>query len=102
MEKLIDIINSTSNSFEKALISHVMIPYIQPYSDGNKRTGRMLTNALLLTHDLFPLSYRNIDVDEFKKSLILFYEQQSLYHMKRLFIEQFEFANKTYFQQKQV
>ena len=96
-EEMITIINKTKNAFEKALIAHVMIAYIQPYADGNKRTARMITNAILLTHDLYPLSYRSVDEDVFKKALILFYEQGSICEIKRLFIEQVQFANKTYF-----
>lgn len=89
--------NQTSDPFAKALIIHSLIPYIQPYPDGNKRTARMLTNATLLAHDLFPLSYRSVDEDEFKKALILFYEQESLVYIKKLFIEQVRFANENYF-----
>jgi Fic family protein len=96
-EKTVKIINTTPNPFEKALIAGFMIAYIQPYADGNKRTSRMMTNAILLAHDLFPLSYRSVNEDEFKKALILFYEQESISHIKKLFIEQFIFANKTYF-----
>lgn len=96
-EKIIKAINGALNPFEKALVAHFMIPYLQPYSDGNKRTGRMLTNAILLAYDLNPISYRSVDEGEFKKALILFYEQHSIVHIKRLFIEQIEFANQTYF-----
>lgn len=96
-EKTITVINKTKNPLEKALIAHFMIAYIQPYADGNKRSARMLTNAILLSHDLYPLSYRSIDESEFKKALILFYEQGSICEIKRLFIEQVKFANETYF-----
>ncbi len=96
-EKTITIINKSKNDLEKALIAHFMIAYIQPYADGNKRTARMLTNAILLAHDLYPLSYRSVDENEFKKALILFYEQGSIYEIKRLFIEQVRFANEIYF-----
>lgn len=96
-EKTITIINKTKNPFEKALIVQFMIAYIQPYADGNKRTARMFTNAILLAHDLYPLSYRSVDEDSFKKALILFYEQGSICEIKHLFIEQVIFANETYF-----
>ncbi len=96
-EKALAVVNKTENPFEKALIVHFMFPYIQPYIDGNKRTARMLTNAVLLAHDRLPLSYRSVDEDEFKKALILFYEQKSIYHIKRLFVDQVRFANETYF-----
>ena len=95
--KTIDIINEKISPFDKALIASFMIPYIQPYSDGNKRTTRMLTNAILLGYDLYPLSYRSVDEDNFKKALILFYEQGSIIEIKKIFIEQVVFSNQTYF-----
>ena len=98
MERLITAINSNSVPVEKALIANAVVSYIQPFADGNKRTGRMLTNAILLAHDYYPLSYRSIDENEFKQSLIIFYEQGSLNHLKSLFINQLIFAYKTYFQ----
>lgn len=96
-ERMFGAVNGTDEPLEKSLIVHVMFPYIQPYADGNKRTARMLTNAILLAHDLYPLSYRSADETEFKKALILFYEQESIWHIKRLFIEQVKFANENYF-----
>jgi fido (protein-threonine AMPylation protein) len=96
-ERTITMINKTKDAFEKAFIAHVMIAYIQPYADGNKRTARMLTNAILLANDLYPLSYRSVDEDVFKKALIVYYEQGSICEIKRLFIEQVQFANETYF-----
>lgn len=96
-EKVVNVVNKTKSPFEKALIVHFMIPYIQPYADGNKRTARMLTNAILLAYDYYPLSYRSVDEEEFKKALILFYEQESVCGIKKLLIEQIKFANETYF-----
>jgi len=96
-EKTINVVNKTKSPFEKTLIVHFMIPYIQPYADGNKRTTRMLTNAILLAYDLYPLSYRSVNEEEFKKALILFYEQECICEIKKLFIEQVKFANETYF-----
>lgn len=98
MRKTLDLMNNDKSSLEKAFIAAVMIPYIQPYSDGNKRTSRMLVNAILLAGDNYPISYRSVDIDEYKKALILFYEQGTLFHVKRIFWEQVDFAYKNYFQ----
>jgi Fic family protein len=97
MEKLVFCLNSNSSVLEKALIANSLVSYIQPYTDGNKRTGRMLTNGILLAYDYYPLSYRSINEEEFKKALIIFYEQGSLYQLKKLFLEQLVFALETYF-----
>ena len=81
----------------KSLLLLAMLSYIQPFSDGNKRTARMVSNAVLLANGCFPLSYRSVDEVEFKEALVLFYEQNSLYHLKRVFLEQQRFAIETYF-----
>ncbi len=82
---------------EKALIFLAVIAYLQPFTDGNKRTSRMISNAILMVSGYYPLSYRSVDEVEYKKALILFYEQNNLYHLKRIFLEQQRFAIENYF-----
>lgn len=91
------LINSKYNIFEKALLTLVLLSYIQPFSDGNKRTARITSNALLIANDYCPLSFRSIDSINYKKAMLIFYEQNNLYAFKQIFIEQFEFAVKEYF-----
>ena len=97
MDKLIETINSTANIIEKALIAVIMISYIQPFEDGNKRTGRILANAILYSHGYCPLSYRSVNETDYKKAVIIFYENNSLTAFKDLFVEQFKFAVDKYF-----
>ena len=97
LKNLIEVLNKTSNPVEKALIAVLMIAYIQPFEDGNKRTSRILGNAILLADNYCPLSYRSVDEIEYKKAIILFYEQNSVAYFKKLFIEQFKQAVNKYF-----
>ncbi len=97
MEKLIYALNKARDPFTKTLVAMIMISYIQPFEDGNKRTSRLLGNALLFAHNICPLSFRSIDEAEYKKAVILFYEQNSARYFKELFIDQFKFANENYF-----
>ena len=97
IEKLIEKINLIEDPIEKALITVLMISYIQPFEDGNKRAGRILANAILYAHNYCPLSYRSIDENEYKKAVIVFYENNSLDYFKKLFINQFKFAVEQYF-----
>jgi Fic family protein len=92
-----DLINNKKNAFEKALLAIVLISYIQPFMDGNKRTARIVSNALLMKENHCPLSFRTIDSIEYKKAMLLFYEQNNISHFKEIFISQFEFAVNTYF-----
>jgi len=97
LEKTVKIINTVGNPLLKSLIAILLISYIQPFEDGNKRTSRMLGNALLLAYSFCPLSFRSIEEVDYKKAMILFYEQNSARFFKELFIEQFNFATNNYF-----
>ena len=92
-----ELINSKENIFEKALLALVLISYIQPFMDGNKRTARIVSNAILLNHNYCPISFRTVDSINYKKAMLLFYEQNNISNFKEIFINQFEFAVKTYF-----
>ncbi len=79
--KMCDLINSKSNTFEKSLLATVLISYMQPFEDGNKRTARMISNALLINDNACPLSYRSVDVIDYKEAMLLFYEQNNLSYL---------------------
>lgn len=97
IEKMCDLVNAQKNPFDKALAAMLLIAYAQPFEDGNKRTSRIMGNAILMAHGCCPISYRSIDELEYKKAVILFYEQNNLKYFKELFINQFEFAVENYF-----
>ena len=94
---LCELVNNRDNVFEKALLVLLLISYIQPFGDGNKRTARIVSNAILMNNNYCPISFRTIDSVEYKKAMLLFYEQNNLAAFKKIFISQFEFAVKTYF-----
>ena len=91
------LINSRENVLEKSLLSLVLLSYIQAFADGNKRTARIVSNAILMAYRYCPISFRTVDSIEYKKAMLLFYEQNNISAFKKIFIDQFEFAVKTYF-----
>jgi len=97
LEATCRLVNQKENVFEKALLTLLLVSYIQPFVDGNKRTARIVSNALLMYYRHCPISFRTVDAVDYKKALLLFYEQNNLSHFKNIFINQFEFAVKTYF-----
>jgi Fic family protein len=92
-----NVINNKKSIFEKALLALVLISYIQPFMDGNKRTARIVSNAILINYDYCPISFRTVDSIAYKKAMLLFYEQNNISNFKDIFIDQFEFAVRTYF-----
>ena len=91
------LINEKNNVFEKALLALVLLSYIQAFADGNKRTARITSNAILIANRYCPISFRSVDSTDYKKAMLIFYEQNNISAFKKIFIEQFAFAVQTYF-----
>lgn len=97
LEDSVRLINSKSVVFDKALLALVLLSYIQAFTDGNKRTARIVSNGILIANGYCPISFRTVDSIDYKKAMLLFYEQNNIAAFKRIFIDQFLFAVKTYF-----
>lgn len=91
------LINGKEDVFEKALLALLLLSYIQPFTDGNKRTARIGSNAILMAWGYCPISFRTVDSIDYKKAMLMFYEQNNIASFKQIFIEQYEFAVKNYF-----
>lgn len=89
-------VTKMTNPYAKALIAILGLSYIQPFEDGNKRTSRLLANAILLAYDCAPLSYRSVDENDYREAILVFYELNSIMPFKKIFISQYEFAAKNY------
>jgi Fic family protein len=97
VEAMCTLINSKSNIFEKAFLSLILLSYIQAFNDGNKRTARIVSNAIFFANNYCPLSFRSVSTLEYKKAMLIFYEQNNIQPFKNIFIKQVEFAVQTYF-----
>lgn len=97
LEDSCSLINAKENVFEKAILALVLLSYIQAFADGNKRTARITSNAILIANNYCPISFRTVDSIEYKKAMLVFYEQNNISAFKQIFIEQFAFAVEQYF-----
>lgn len=97
LEQTCHLINGRSDIFEKALLTLVLLSYIQAFNDGNKRVARIVSNAVLIANGYCPISFRTVDSIDYKKAMLLFYEQNNISAFKQIFIEQYRFAVETYF-----
>jgi Fic family protein len=97
VEKLCALVNKTENAFTKAFLAVLLISYIQPFEDGNKRTARLLANAILMNANMCPLSYRSVNPIDYKKAMLLFYELNNVTAFKKIFVLQYQFAVENYF-----
>lgn len=97
LDAILAVINQCEEPADKALACLVLLPYLQPFADGNKRTSRLVANAVLLAHGYPPLSYRSVNEQAYKGALILFYEQGTLANFRELFLQQLEDSAANYF-----
>ena len=97
LEDTCKLINGKSEIFDKALLALVLLSYIQAFTDGNKRTARIISNGILIANSYCPISFRSVDSIDYKKAMLMFYEQNNIAAFKQIFIDQFLFAVKNYF-----
>jgi Fic family protein len=88
--------NSRESPIEKAILLAGLTAYIQPFEDGNKRTGRMLANAALLSHNYKPISYRTVNEVNYKAAQIIIDEQHDFTPFANMLYDQALFSSKEY------
>lgn len=96
VDALAGAVGRVETPYSKALVALLGVSYIQPFEDGNKRTSRLMANAILLAHRCAPLSYRSVEESEYREATLAFYELNSIIPFKKIFIGQYEFAAKNY------
>ena len=77
-DKILGIISKAAQPYGRALLALSLIPYLQAFEDGNKRTGRLLANALLLASVGRGFSLRKTDARSLSIAYLSFYEFSSL------------------------
>jgi len=96
IDELSSVVSRMTTPYAKALIALLGISYLQPFTDGNKRTSRLFANAILLAHGRAPLSYRSVSEDDYREATLVFYELNSIVPLKKIFIEQYSFSANNY------
>lgn len=84
METILSIISRTKNPFVRAQLALTLVPYLQAFEDGNKRTGRMLANAILISSIGKGVSLRKTDARKLALAYLAFYEFNSMNALVRI------------------
>ncbi len=83
-DKILGIINKSKTPYIRALLALAFIPYLQIFEDGNKRTGRMLANALLISSIGRGFSLRKVDARKLAIAYLSFYEFSSMQSLETI------------------
>ena len=77
-DKTLEIIGQFTDPYVRSLMALSLIPYLQAFEDGNKRTGRMLANAILISTVGKGFSLRKVSPRELALAYLAFYEFNSM------------------------
>lgn len=83
-DKILDLISNSSDPCMKSLLALSLIPYLQTFEDGNKRTGRLLANAILISSIGKGFSLRKVSARELALAYLSFYEFGSLLSLSKI------------------
>jgi len=62
------------NPIEAAFFVWVNLAYLQPFEDGNKRTSRLAANIPLMLYNCAPLSFIDVDTNDYALAMLGVYE----------------------------
>lgn len=77
-DRILSIIDRFPDPVQRSLLALSLIPYLQIFEDGNKRTGRMLANAILISTVGKGFSLRKVSARELALAYLAFYEFNSI------------------------
>jgi Fic family protein len=77
-DRILCVIDRFADPIVRSLLALSLIPYLQIFEDGNKRTGRMLANAILISAIGRGFSLRKVSARELALAYLAFYEFNSL------------------------
>lgn len=67
-----------ADPFEQSFFLLIHISYLQPFVDVNKRTARLSANIPLITRNLVPLAFNDVEVKDYMSAMISIYELQDI------------------------
>jgi Fic family protein len=75
LEQVVAKAREIRNPIEAAFFLWVNIAYLQPFQDGNKRTSRLAANMPLLLANCAPLSFQDVEPDDYALAMMGVYER---------------------------
>ncbi len=78
LDLITEIAASIHDPYEQSLFLLIHISYLQAFSDVNKRTARLSANIPLIKNNLVPLSFNDVERDDYMSSMIAVYELQDV------------------------
>jgi len=85
LDQILEKAEAIRDPFEQAFFVMVHLPYLQPFEDVNKRVSRLAANIPLIRHNLCPLSFIDVEQDDYVGGLIAVYELNRVEYLRDVF-----------------
>jgi len=85
-EQLLLTAQAIRDPFEQAFFLLVHIPYLQPFTDVNKRTSRLAANLPLVQANLQPLSFMDVPGEAYTLATLAVYETRRVEALRDVFL----------------
>lgn len=72
--------------YEQSLFLLIHISYLQAFADVNKRTARLSANIPLIKNNLVPLSFNDVERNDYTSAMIAVYELQDIHPILDLYV----------------
>ena len=79
LERIVEKAALIEDPYEQSLFLLIHITYLQAFSDVNKRTARLSANIPLIKNNLVPLSFNDIEREDYTNAIIAIYELQNIH-----------------------
>ena len=86
LEKVAEKAAEVADPFEQSLFLLAHVSYLQAFADVNKRTARLSANIPLITKNLVPLSFNDVEVEDYMSTMIAIYELQDVRPLVDLYV----------------
>lgn len=77
------------NPYEQSLFILIHITYLQPFIAANRRTARLCANIPLVRHNLVPLTFADINVDDYTAAVVSILENKQPKPMAQLYFQSY-------------
>lgn len=85
LQKLCEKATRIHEPFEQSVFLLVNIAYLQPFIDVNKRTSRLCANIPLIKDNYVPLSFNDVDKDDYTAAMLAIYELNNVRPLVELY-----------------
>ncbi len=101
LDLLLDKANRIEDPFEQSFFVMVQLPYLQPFTDVNKRTSRLAANLPLIRANLCPLTFLDLPEQAYSRAVLGVYELTRIELLRDLYVWAYERSTQEYLAIKQ-